>query len=725
MPVFAFNSGEYRGAYFNDAPLDAGTIASFASIRDWLQPGKAIASLGRHQLAFHEVAWSAGPLPVAIKSFARGPWWRDRYFARRGSKAERSFRAAVRLAERGVGTPRPLVFVDRWSAGRLVESYYVCEYLEGFSSFRDELDRLYREDPLCRRIMSLMETAALAIADMHDSGLCHCDLGNQNILLRRLDDDRWGDVRFIDLNRSIIRENLSLAERARDISRIDLPSDFLRVFKCMYFRHQHPTAAFNKIEDRFRRRFARHTASRKYRHPIREARQRKRDALLPFVPRGRELWVWDDRSVQAVSTLLSRDRHRYYPLSNNWHIATGILRSAVPVMKLYRDYRSQCFRKPVDLAGRIGIAIGPDRDDAQEQGFLAQLGGAPVLVRFYAHAGDEANAAALARARAAKAESRSVLAALLQDRASLRDPRRWESFVGRWLPGLAGTADAVEVGHAVNRVKWGVWDIREYRTLIEPVFRLAGGGMRLCGPAAIDFEYHFLPALLDQVPGTGTLDALSHHLYVDRRGAPENKQGAYSTVEKCALLKAIAGASRAVKDDRVIVSEVNWPILGTAEYSPVNSPYIIPNSHTNDPSVDEEAYANYMIRYYALALCSGMVDQVYWWRLVSRGFGLIDDREQPWRARPAFHALRTFTGELGSARYSEKLASPAHAYALRFERLDGTPIILAWSHAAAPVAYRLPCRIERMLSRDGIEQPAPRETVMLSGSPVYLIGSRS
>jgi len=671
------------------------------------------------------MTWNGGAVPAAIKSFARGSWWRDRYFARRGSKAARSFRAAVRLHEHGVDTPRPLAYLDRWEHGRLVESYFLCEYLEGYTSFRDELDRLYREDPLCRRIMSLMETAALAIADMHDAGLCHHDLGNQNILLRRLDEDHWGDVRFIDLNRSIIREKLSLAERARDISRIDLPSDFLRVFKCMYFRHQHPPPEFNQIEDCFRRRFARHTATRRYRHPIREARQRKRDAHLPVAPRGRELWVWDDRSVQAVSTLLSKDRHAYYPASNNWQIAKGLFRQLLPVWRLYRHYQSECFRKPVSMSGRIGIAIGTEAGaGGDEQSFLAQLERVPVLTRFYAHAKDETNAAALARARAAKAAGRSVFAALVQDRASLREPARWEMFVEKWLPDLAGVADAVEVGHAVNRVKWGVWDIREYGKLIEPVWRISGGKIPLCGPAAIDFEYHFLPALLDQIPGEGVLSALSHHLYVDRRGAPENKQGAYSTVEKCALLKAIAGASRAVSGDRVIVSEVNWPILGTGTYSPVNSPYIIPDSHTNDPSVDEENYADYLVRYFALTLCSGMVDQVYWWRLVARGFGLIDDHEQPWRVRPAFNALRALVRELGTAQFVEKIASPGQTYVLRFERGDAAPLFLAWSHAVAPVAYDLPCRIERMVNRDGIEQAAPRGKITLSGSPVYLIGSR-
>jgi tRNA A-37 threonylcarbamoyl transferase component Bud32 len=715
VPVISFQAGAYRGAYFAASPWPEDAVAELASVRSWLESAE-IASQGRHTLARHAMNAGGENLTVAIKSFSRGTAWRDRYFKKNGSKAERSFRAAVCLQDAGVGTPAPVAFMDRWEGGRLVESYYLCAFQDDITSFRDELNRLYAEDPLCRRIMKLMETVALAIADMHDAGVCHRDLGNQNILLRREGEDAWRDVQFIDLNRAHLKDKLTLSERARDISRIDLPSDFLRVFKCMYFRHQHPPAEFQKLEQRYRRRFELHTASRKYRHPIREARQRKKDALLPAVPRGRDLWVWDDRSMQAVSTMMSKERRKFYHASNHAKVAGAVVRSIAPVWSRYRDYMREAFQRPVDLAGRIGMAVGDVQ--GQEATLWRELGAPAALIRFCAHERDDASERALVAARELKAAGTSVFVALLQDRASALDPARWRRFVDRLVPALAGVADHLEIGHAVNRVKWGVWDLREYRSLVEPVVTAAAGKIPLCGPAVIDFEYHYLAALLDQVP-RDSFAALSHHLYVDRRGAPENRQGRFSAVEKFALAKAFAAYSPAVREDRLIVSEVNWPILGTGEYSPVNSPYIIPGSHTNDPSVDEDAYASYMIRYYALALCSGLVDQVYWWRLVARGFGLVDDSATPWRPRPSYRALQVFIRELGDARFTGKLPAPDGVWVLRFEREGRAPVMLAWAHPRN-ASFAFDSGFKTMLSRDG-EQHGVGGPVQLSGSPVYLL----
>ena len=719
MSVTSFQSGAYTGATYNPWGWQSSQREQLASVEQWLEEGQGIASLGRHALVYRTMTIGTDEVPVAIKSFSRGSWMKDRYFARHGSKARRSFDTAVRLASCGVGTPTPIAYLDRWENGRLTASFYLCRYETGITSFREELDRLYSEDPLCRRIMTLMETVAFAIADMHDAGVCHRDLGNQNILLRRDGEDAWKDVAFIDLNRAHLADTLTVQQRARDLSRIDLPSDFFRVFKCMYFRHQHPSDAFNQWEAHYRKRFAFHTASRAYRHPIREARQRRKDALLPHAPCGRDLWVWDDRSVQAVSTMLSRERHIHYPAANNFYVARGLVRAIGPVWGHYRDYMAGVFTREVTMTGRIGLSVGADPREAP---LITELGPVPVLLRLYRHESDAVNDQTLAAARELKRLGHPVTAALIQDRIAVREPARWAAFVDRTVPALAGVADQVEVGHAINRVKWGVWDVREYVRLFEPVARVARavGGLKLCGPAAIDFEYHYLAGVLDLMPPDGSLDALSHHLYVDRRGAPENRQGRFSSVEKFALAKAVAAWSPAVRGDRLIVSEVNWPILHTGPYSPVNSPYIIPGSHTNDPSVGEDEYANYMIRYYALALCSGLVDQVYWWRLVSHGFGLIDDHEAPWRPRPAYTALRTFARLLGGATFVEKLNTPEGLWVLRFRGADGSSFALAWAHPA-PVRFPLPFRCEAMLDRDGREIPLAAD-VDVGARPCYMIG---
>lgn len=727
MPSRTIQSGAYRGAIDDKWSASDAEIAALGDVGRWVREAEAIPSLGRHALARHSVYLGGREVVVAIKSFSRGSRWRDRYFRKVGSKAERSFLAAERLAGHGVGTPAPIAFLDHWQENRLIASYYLCEFEHEITSFRDELDRLYRDDPLCRRIMDLMATVASAIADMHDAGLCHRDLGNQNILLRRKGDDAWGDVQFIDLNRAHLADQLTVQQRARDISRIDLPSDFLRVFKCMYHRDQHPSDEFNRWEQHYRKRFAFHTATRKYRHPVREARARRAANAGDITPRGRDLWVWDDRSVQAVSTMQSRERHRYYPKSNHFHIARGVITSLAPVYRRYRDLLPGAFKKEVSIKGRLGIAVGTvPGNESKELPLFNAFGAVPALVRLYRHESDAANAATIEYARQLKQSGHSVFAALVQDRACVRDGAKWNAFVRRWLPSLSGVAEWIEVGHAINRVKWGVWDIRDYRTLLEPVLGVARdmGTFKVCGPAVIDFEYHYLAAALQSLPGAGCLDALSHLLYVDRRGAPENMQsGRFSTVEKLALAKAFAAWSGAVKDDRVIVSEVNWPLLDTGAYSPVCSPYVIPNSHTNDPSVDEDTYANYMIRYIALALCSGFADAVYWWRLVAHGFGLVDDSQAAWRCRPAYDSFRTFATRLGNAVFRGAVKSPAGIHAYRFSGTSEDDTVLAWAHPA-PMTFSIPFHFDALLDRSGREIMSGGTTVKLTGAPVYFVGVR-
>ena len=85
-----------------------------------------------------------------------------------------------------MGTPDPVAFLERRVHGRVVESYFVSEYQAHVTSFKTELIGLFRNDPESRLFMSLLQAVAGPIRRMHDAGFWHNDLGNQNILLRRI-----------------------------------------------------------------------------------------------------------------------------------------------------------------------------------------------------------------------------------------------------------------------------------------------------------------------------------------------------------------------------------------------------------------------------------------------------------------------------------------------------------------------------------------------------------
>ena len=348
---------------------------------------------------------------------------------------------------------------------------------------------------------------------------------------------------------------------------------------------------------------------------------------------------------------------------------------------MYAQQMAEAFKHPVSMAGRVGMCLEPaDLEFDRQFAVLAELGRPmPVLIRIGHHQGKnqwDQSLECLERLRAA--------VILYQSQSSRIEERFWTLSHGpsSWsisFPRLEGRVELVEVGHVVNRVKWGIHNLSEYQALMRPLISLREHypGIQLGGPACIDFEMHHTVAALDHLPKGLRFDALSHHLYVDRRGAPENRQGRFGSVEKAALLKAAAIHAKQC-DAPVIISEVNWPLVNTGVWSPVAASYLLKGAKGSKVHVTEAQYGHYMIRYLALVLCSGFVERIFWWRLVSHGFGLVDERDpEGWKKRIGFRMLQTFLKELGNARFIEQLTLPSDVYALRFQR-ERDQVILLW-----------------------------------------------
>jgi tRNA A-37 threonylcarbamoyl transferase component Bud32 len=647
---------------------------------------------GRHRVDRLSLPGGGEMFEVVVKTYGVQSAWRDRLAARTGTKALRAFQNALTLRAAGVGTPAPLAVVERWENAALRESRLVTAFVPELTSFRDELDRIYARAPRCAPLMALLQCVADAVRALHDAGLLHCDLGNQNVGLRRNPEGSaapWS-IHFLDLNRAQAVPNPSPAQRGADLARLDLPSDFRRVFHAMYFHGHSPPPEFTQAEAKARAAFDRHTAWRPFRHPLREARLRR--SAKPAAPplRGREIWIWDERSAQAIPAYASKDRRQLLPAANVAAALRHVAKRGLSIHRAYGKLLAQSFRNPVPFDAAIGMTLDAEPATWTRQlEFLARLQGAikmPLLLRLHHHQGPEAWHWTLDQALNLHRQGHSVALALVQDRRALREPKGWRQMVTLAFDRAHTFADFFEIGHAVNRSKWGVWDYREYLRLLDPVRAslIQYPEAKITGPACIDFEPYAVGALLELLPRDLPFHALSHHLYVDRRGAPENFQGPFDIVGKCALLRAYA-RTHGFADDRLIVSEVNWPIRGTGVWSPVNSPYETLAPRQNDPSVSEEDYAANMARYLLLALASGHVQRVYWWRLAARGFGLVDEADSAaWRPRPAFFALQQLLQQLAGATFTTKLETPAGEFALEFSRPGGAPLAVRWTLATAP-----------------------------------------
>lgn len=672
---------------------------------------KGVLSEGRHRVVVLDLGGNGKCLKVAVKSFGRQGRVKDYYDFKKGSKAQRSFKAAKFLKSRGIGTPRPIAYFDCWQGSRLVESFYLSDYVESLTSFKDSLIQIYGRRPDCLFLVERLSHIALAIRGMHDVGFWHRDLGNQNMEFQVSGDDEWGEVQFIDLNRGRIRDELSFQERAQDFSRIRLPSAFLSVLVRIYWGGD-PPREFSKEMISRRRRFELWERSRRWRHPF-----RKRPwGLGGSYPEVQNIWIWDRESAQASITMERHERKRHYSRGGHLKVAWSVLKSAAKVWREYRRQLPLAYQSRIDLKGRFGVALeSTDLDFNRQFELLKELGKVPVLLRFCHHEGMSSWKEGVVQVRRLASSGREVMIAIVQDRQAISNPDSWAGFLNFVIDEVGGVVTAVEICHAVNRMKWGVHGPNDQAALLKPVVKLQEKfpEITFTGPACIDFEYHYVLAGLENAEGL-YYGALSHHLYVDRRGAPENFQGKFSTLEKCGLLRAIAKVMPTC-DDRVIVSEVNWPLEGTGIWSPVTATYIGSDAPEHPLSVSEFDYGIYMLRYLVISICSGFVDKVYWWRLVAHGFGLVDERaEGGWRERIAFKMLCVFLEQLGSSTFVEKFEMEDDVYALRFERGD-EKIIMMWCNGRT-YSGPWPVKFKYALNASG----DLIEIKEVEGSPVYL-----
>ena len=292
-------------------------------------------------------------------------------------------------------------------------------------------------------------------------------------------------------------------------------------------------------------------------------------------------------------------------------------------------------RSGAPTADFCGVAVTCTYDAERDRALLVllrTLGVRRVLVR--APVWERARLAELERFVTAVAElsGNPVVIAVLQDRASVVERRRWRADLSNLFRVLGPLVEAFQLPQAPNRTKWGCYHLGDALDLLEDAERVRQRfpGVRLAGPALIDFEPAPLMRLLLN-RRRFTLDVATALLYVDRRGAPENAQyGVFDLANKIRFTAAAFRASpRTARAAPLWLTELNWPLLGCDYWTPTS----------DDECVDEATAAEYLTRSYRRAWATGLVDRVYWWQLAAPGYGLVDSREGL-RPRPAFSALQ-------------------------------------------------------------------------------------
>lgn len=721
-----FSHGPFRGE------LAAGLTAADlgVALARLVDPGAAEATLhwGRNLLyrsSFEDD--SGGALPCVVKLFRhtslRARWDRTR----RGSKAERSWRAALRLAAAGFDTARPLAWVESTEPGG--SAWFVSELLAEVTEARYLL-RAARAGTAATDFPQfpldefLAACAGLA-RRLHDTDIWFRDFTSGNVLLRR---EASGELRLflVDLNRARFGRRLTASERTRDLARMPIfrPED-QELFLAAYWGAP-PSALQRRLYGLYHRTFhGRHEWKKRLRGQTRKTPRgstlkgrlvgRSAHGHIPSAPVGAEVRdriVWDALSDQPhvhaspLTKLGVRLREGRGYLAE---IAVAGL-AAPRIWRAHRRLRRALYAQPVPFRG-AGIALRPWPQDPD--GLLAlvdELGCRTALVRLHpwepeGRDDEEALVAAL------HGRGLEVAFALPQNRDLVKDPARWEAEIADIARRFTPYGRHFQVGQAVNRSKWGVWAVDEYVELVRRArgrLLAARADVQVLGPAVIDFEYNRTAGLLNLRREGFHFDAVSALLYVDRRGAPENPQMGLDTVGKVTLLRALADTARNADAGPVWLTEVNWP-LREGPHSPAGK----------SVSVDEESQADYLVRYYLLALGTGLVARAYWWQMIARGYGLVSPEADELRRRPSFRAFRTLLALLEGAVFLAPLPSPETGRLYHFRRANGTELVVGWSVGTEGLRVTLPRPAVEVTERDGDRGTATGPIVAIGPSPRY------
>jgi hypothetical protein len=363
----------------------------------------------------------------------------------------------------------------------------------------------------------------------------------------------------------------------------------------------------------------------------------------------------------------------------------------LPILKK-RDINTEQF---------FGMSVNLDKEPDLTPSLVNELGLKHLLVRFPLSDMDNIETY-LAFIKELNAES--ILLNVMQDPGTIKDQKLLKEQFERVFELFSPYVQLFQIGTTINRSKWGFFSVNQYLRFYQTAYRIKKASypqLKLLGPSVIDFEYHYLIHALFNFFQL-KYDAISALLYVDRRGAPENTQMGMELISKIHLMYAITTISPKSSND-IIITETNWPLTGTAPYAPTSE----------HECIDEDTYANYMVRYYLLALCSNMVKSVYWHQLIAPGYGLIDNRHDKIIKRPAYSAFKTMLEQLQGATILSFVQHESFYEIIAEQRNEIIQVL--WCNDTEFELY-FEKEVE-IISRDGHKSTS--KTVKLSGSPIY------
>jgi len=368
-----------------------------------------------------------------------------------------------------------------------------------------------------------------------------------------------------------------------------------------------------------------------------------------------------------------------------------------------------------DLNSFFGISINLDKEPAQSRKLIDDLGANNLLIRI--PLSDIKNIQSYVDF-VELYKDKNLLINILQDRNHVEDHELLKQSLTTVFSQLSPFTNRFQLGNAVNRKKWAIFSMDEFLKFYKVGYDLRNEqfpDLILLGSSVIDFEYYFSIRTLFNGYKV-KFDQFSSLLYVDRRGAPENTQLGLDLVKKLHLMQAMLRLSKKSSDE-IVITETNWPITNTAPYAPTSE----------EDCVSLEVQADFLVRYYLLALSAGVVKNVYWHQLIAPGYGLIDNRGDELVKYPSYYAFKVMLAQLQGAQFVGFVHEDG-VYTIKFSEQIGEKsskmIEVIWCHdnEEKQLPHNMTEVATKVISRDGVVLDV--NDAKISGSPIYLVSTQ-
>jgi len=419
---------------------------------------------------------------------------------------------------------------------------------------------------------------------------------------------------------------------------------------------------------------------------------------------------WDEFSDQPA-VIKDRALKKKIYKDNRWDIIKLL---ATNLLMLPISYLFYVVIKPKkisrDTETFFGMSVNLDKDKGETKAFIKDLGVNNLLIRIPLHDIEKLQdyvSFAESFINESKGEDntdRNILINILQDRRHVVDHDLLKQSLDSIFQAFSHVSNRFQIGNAINRKKWAIFSMDEFLQFYKVAYDLKQDKyphLIFLGPSVIDFEYYFTARTLFNFAKV-KYDQASSLMYVDRRGAPENTQMGLDLQNKLHLLQAMLRLSPKSSNE-VVITETNWPITQTHPYAPTSE----------EDCVSLDDHADFLVRYYLLALASGVVKNVYWHQLIAPGYGLIDNRHGSLVKYPAYNTFKVMLSFLQGMPFIE-LSTANTQYSATFKK--GTnKVTVMWDLEESTLIIDK----QKVYSRDGEEILV--DEISIKGSPVYFV----